>query len=497
MVNSPLQSLDFCHEAVARRGCGQGGGAMESNTARASIGTVLAGGLGFAVYAVTLQAGTHTDGRIVLATGNPHYQQLAEAYRPELERNGVRLEFRDMEGFATLKALVADKSEINAGFVKGGLVGSMQGRLATEKAKGRHVEYAKLQSLGRLFYEPIWVFTRADTPLQSLRDLTGKRIMVGTRDSGSRRIASQLLRANGISFVRDDPKLINEELSADASELLQGKADAAILILPADDDKIQSLLHVPAIRLMDFSAEADAYDNRFPALTKLVMRTGSVEFQPLIPSADITLLGTSVALVIKPELDSSLASLLTQAVMNNPKPGFDKNGDPVLFYKPGEFPSASDPEFEVPKEARQIYKTNELPFVLRLIAPFNKRIGLPYNITAYTSAHASKLILLIPALAVLVPLMRFLPVAYAWNVRRRLLYWYRQLKGLERSLDSGGAKYDLAAHQAEVERIDSHVRRLRVPLVFSSQLYDLRGHIDLVRHRIAERPPQGVRIAAE
>jgi hypothetical protein len=93
--------------------------------------------------------------------------------------------------------------------------------------------------------------------------------------------------------------------------------------------------------------------------------------------------------------------------------------------------------------------------------------------------------------------MRFLPVAYAWNVRRRLLYWYRQLKALERSLDSGGAKYDLAAHQAEVERIDSHVRRLRVPLYFSSQLYDLRGHIDLVRHRIAARPPQEVRIAAE
>jgi uncharacterized protein len=470
---------------------------MESNTAKASIGTVLAGGLGVAVYAVTLQAGSHTDGRIVLATGNTHYQQLAETYRPELERYGVRLEFRDIEGFATLKALVDDKSEINAGFVKGGLVGSMQGRLASEKAKGRHVEYAKLQSLGRLFYEPIWVFTRADTPLQSLRDLNGKRIMLGTRDSGSRRIATQLLRANGINLARDDPKLISEELSADAHELLQGTADAAMLILPADDDKIQSLLHVPAIRLMDFSAEGEAYDNRFPALTKLVMRTGSVEFQPLIPTADITLLATSVALVVKPELDASLASLLTQAIMNNPKPGFDKNGDPVLFYKPGEFPSPSDPEFEVPKEARQIYKTNELPFLLRLVAPFNKRIGLPYNITAYTSAHAAKLVLLIPALAVLVPLMRYLPVAYAWNVRRRLLYWYRQLKALERSLDSGGAKYDLAAHQAEVERIDSHVRRLRVPLYFSSQLYDLRGHIDLVRHRIAERPPQEVRIAAE
>ena len=468
---------------------------MESNTARGSIGAVLAGGLGLAVYAVTLQAGSQTDGRIVLATGNPHYQQLAESYRPELERNGVRLEFRDTEGFATLKALVDPNSDINAGFVKGGLVGSLQGRLATDKAKGRHVEYAQLQSLGRLFYEPIWVFTRHDTPLQSLRDLNGKRVMIGTRDSGSRRIASQLMRANGIG--RDGATLIGEELSADAAELLQGKADAAILILPADSDKIQALLRLQSIRLMDFSAEADAYDNRFPALTKLIMRTGSVEFQPLIPSADITLLATSVALVIRPSLDASLASLLTQAIMNNPKSGFDKNGDPVLFFKAGEFPSASDPEFEVPKEARQIYKTNELPFVLRLIAPLNKRLGLPYNVTAYASAHAAKLVLLIPVLAVLVPLMRYLPVAYAWNVRRRLLYWYRQLKALEKSLDGGGATYDPAAHRAEIERIDSRVRRMRVPLYFSHQLYDLRGHIDLVRQRLRERSSPDMRVAAE
>ena len=477
---------------------GKVGGAMESNTAKASIGTVLAGGLGVAVYAVTLQAGSHTDGRIVLATGNTHYQQLAETYRPELERNGVRLEFRDMEGFATLKALVDDKSEINAGFVKGGLVGSMQGRLATEKAKGRHVEYAKLQSLGRLFYEPIWVFTRADTPLRSLQ---GPQRQTHHARHPRQRFAAHCDPApaapTGLILCETIPSSSARSCRRTPANCCRARRTQAILILPADDDKIQSLLHVPAIRLMDFSAEAEAYDNRFPALTKLVMRTGSVEFQPLIPSADITLLATSVALVVKPELDASLASLLTQAMMNNPKPGFDKNGDPVLFYKPGEFPSPSDPEFEVPKEARQIYKTNELPFLLRLVAPFNKRIGLPYNITAYTSAHASKLVLLIPALAVLVPLMRYLPVAYAWNVRRRLLYWYRQLKALERSLDSGGAKYDLAAHQAEVERIDSHVRRLRVPLYFSSQLYDLRGHIDLVRHRIAERPPQEVRIAAE
>jgi hypothetical protein len=81
-------------------------------------------------------------------------------------------------------------------------------------------------------------------------------------------------------------------------------------------------------------------------------------------------------------------------------------------------------------------------------------------------------------------------------VRRRLVYWYRQLKALERSLDSGGAKYDPVALHEEFERIDSHVRRIRVPMYYSNQLYDLRGHIDLVRQRLAVRP-EGLRMAAE
>jgi hypothetical protein len=120
---------------------------MESNTAKASIGTVLAGGLGVAVYAVTLQAGSHTDGRIVMADRQCPLPTAGRDLAPRTGAQCVRLEFRNVGGFATLKDLTNDKSGVNAGFVKGGLVGSMQGRLASENAKGRHVEYAKLQSL--------------------------------------------------------------------------------------------------------------------------------------------------------------------------------------------------------------------------------------------------------------------------------------------------------------------------------------------------------------
>ena len=49
---------------------------------------------------------------------------------------------------------------------------------------------------------------------------------------------------------------------------------------------------------------------------------------------------------------------------------------------------------------------------------------------------------------------------------------------------------------AEFDRIDSHVRVLHVPAYYSNQLYDLRGHIDLVRQRLAVMPV-GMRMAAE
>jgi hypothetical protein len=94
------------------------------------------------------------------------------------------------------------------------------------------------------------------------------------------------------------------------------------------------------------------------------------------------------------------------------------------------------------------------------------------------------LVVLIPILAVVLPLLRALPAIYVWNVRRRLIHWYRQLNALEKRLDGGAAQNAPMAVQDEIERIDAGVRRIRMPNYFSDQLYDLRGHIDLVRQRL-------------
>jgi len=441
------------------------------------------------------------SGKVVLATGGlQHYQELGATYKRALEPYGIEIELKpSAEGFRTLRGLVSDEHQFDAGFVKGGLVGSMQGRLARAKAQEwQSRELGKLRSIGRLFYEPIWIFVRSDFAGDSLRDLKGQRILTGTRESGTRRIAGQLLRANGVDFARDDPNFIGEDLAADGGQLLAGTADAAFLIMPADAEHIQKLLRVSGLRLLNFATEADAYANRFPALTKVMLNRGAVEFDPVIPPTDVTLLATSAALVVRNDLAPSVKTLLAHAVLTNPRSGFDKVGDPVLFHRPGTFPHVSDPEYRVADEARQTFKTGELPIALRSMAPAVHEAKMPFSVTAFINDHGAQTVfLLIPSLVILFPLLRFLPSLYSWTVRRRLLYWYRQLKALERKLDLYDTAGDLASYQHEIERIDAGVRRIRHPLLFSNQFYDLRLHINLVRERLFQKPQSVIRMAAE
>ena len=205
-------------------------------------------------------------------------------------------------------------------------------------------------------------------------------------------------------------------------------------------------------------------------------------------STNITLLAAAPALVVRKDLHPALVSLLTHAASVNPKPGFDRSGEPILFYRSGQFPNANDPEYEVDPDARAYYKSGELPVLLRAVGPFSASIGAPFWITALAFLHATKFVLLaIPILSITIPMTRFLPTFYTWMIRQRLLRWYDRLKELEVTLDHDPTPAQLAEVDEGLKRIDRAVRRLRLPRHFSDQLYNLRFHIELVAQKLAPR----------
>lgn len=438
-------------------------------------------------------------GRIVIATGGGGglYQKMGETYKKALEPYGVEVVLRpDLEGINSLSAVAT--GGVHAAILKGGLVGGLQGRYATMQDHYKHDQQAgSIRSIGRLFHEPLFVFYRGPDQTKRLREFKGKRILIGASATGSRRVMAYILKANGID--PSNSQLIEKDLSDDGGEITRGEADVAFVVLPPDAIRVQKLLRVDGILLMDFSAEADAYVKRFPYLSKVVLDQGSVEFVPNdLPSADITLLATSSGLIVNRDLHPALISLLTYTAIKRPRPAFDKDGEPVLFHNPENFPNLKDPEVDVATEARSLYKTAELPFFLANLGPMAKSLGFPFWVTAFAHRNGtSLLLLLIPLLSIALPLSRILPQLYNWSQRRRLLFWYRQLKALELDLDQNPSRPKLAEMHAELDRIDDVVQRMKVPLHFSDQLYDLRGHVDLVRRRLAAREAPGLAAAAE
>jgi hypothetical protein len=155
-----------------------------------------------------------------------------------------------------------------------------------------------------------------------------------------------------------------------------------------------------------------------------------------------------------------------------------------IFQRAGEFPNGTDVEYPVAPAAIDFYK-NGPSFMQR-------------HLPLWLSVHAQRAIaVLVTALALSLPMFRFLPMAYNWLTRRRLFYWYAQLKKLEASFDASPVEQHLAETQAEIERIEEAVSHIRFPLTFSDQLYNLRSHIDIVRRKIASRKSTSGPIAAE
>jgi uncharacterized protein len=397
--------------------------------------------------------------RMIIAAaskGSPYYR-LAEQYRQFVAQSGISLEVRETSGSIENLGLLQDpNSGVALGFLQGGVANT--------------VRASQLQSIGRLFYEPVWVFYHGDEPMERLTQLSGKRILVGPPGSGTNQVATKLLTANGVTAAT--ARLINMDLPDYVEALGAGRADAGFLVLAPEANTISRLFNTTGVRLMNLT-QADAYVQRFPFLTRLELKQGVVDFARNIPSVDTKLVATTAVLVVRADLHPALVNLITQAVVEaHARPAVDADGEAPLFSSAGAFPVSDDPEFPLASEARRVYKSG--PPLLQRYLPF------------WLATLIDRLVVFaVPFLGLGLPLIRFVPLLYVWRVRRRILHWYGELKRVENTVSSDSSPADFEQAFANVDGIEAAVDRISIPLGFSNQLYDLREHIDVVRRRLA------------
>ena len=389
--------------------------------------------------------------RLVIATGGDGgaYQRFAAQYKPLIERNGVEFVERSTAGAVENLALLRspEVEELDVAFVQGGLgVGS--------DAEG-------LVSLGSVYYEPLWVFYRAKEPIDRLVQLRGKRIAIGGEGSGTRKLGLELLEASGAAAA---PTQLSPLGGLEAVEALRrGRVDAIFLVGPANSGAVWASFFGEGFRLMSF-AQADAYVRRWPFLSRLTLPRGAIDLVRDIPGSDVTLVAPVATLVARESIHPALVDLLLDTAT-------DVHGQPGLFQRAGEFPNAQQVDFPLSAAAERFYKSGRR-FLQRYL-PF------------WAANLIDRLIvLLIPLVALALPLMRIVPSLYGWRIRSRVYKWYGQLKFLEAAWRKDPNARPRAEWLKELDALDARVNRVRTPLAFANQLYILREHIGLVRRAV-------------
>src|SRR5215475_11134384 len=400
---------------------------------------------------------------VVMATAfkGSSFEYYGRQYREIFARSNIELELRETAGAVeNVKLLQDPKSGVQIGLVLGNV------------SDGKHAP--ELLSLGTVYNNPFWLFYSSNDPFDRLSQFKGKRIAAGPVGSGTRSSAEQILGKAGVNS--ENTPFLPLGGSAAVEALRDGKVDAVWILGAPDAVAVHSLLEDPGVRLMSFPT-AEAFTIIFPELVRLVLPRGVIDIDRDIPPNDVPLIGSTTKILVRSDLHPEIVQLLLQAMV-------EAHGARALFQRSGEFPNSTDTEYPVAPAAIDFYK-NGPSFMQR---------HLPLSL----SVHAQRAIaVLVTALAIGFPLFRFLPVFYNWITRRRLFYWYAQLKALETSFDADPTDRHLAEKKAKIEQIEDAVSHIRIPLTFSDQVYNLRSHIDIVRRKISSRNSTPGRIAAE
>jgi hypothetical protein len=384
-----------------------------------------------------------------MATGaeDGAYHAFGLRYREILARDGIELELRTTAGSTeNLQLLEEPDGEAEVAFLQGG-VGS-----------GR--EISGLQTLGGVFYEPIWIFWRGQVP-DTERGLEGRRVAVGEVGSGTRQAVGQMLAVNGIDPGEVDAVEIGGDEAVAA--LMDGEVDAACFVATVEAPYITTLLNVPGIRLLPFE-RAEAYRRRYRFLARVVLPRGAVDLERDLPREDVQLLAMVANLGARETLHPALGGLLIAAAE-------EVNGPGDLLAAPGQFPSTEGVVLPMNKDTRR-YLEKGPPFLQRYL-PFWAATAIDRMV-----------VLLIPLITVLYPLFKIVPPTFRWRVRSKIYRHYRELVAVEAAVRDDPSPEVIEASRGRLEAIDAALAALSVPNSYADLLYNLRLHVKLVRERL-------------
>ncbi|KPQ23017.1 MAG: TRAP transporter solute receptor, TAXI family [Halomonas sp. HL-48] len=168
------------------------------------------------------------------------------------------------------------------------------------------------RAIASVYPNAVQLVTLADSDIESLSDLEGKRVSVGAPGSGTELNARALLEANGMSYDDFTPQRLNFNETADA--IRDGDIDAGFWSVGPPTSSIMNLATTRDIRLIGLSDEeiANAREEE-EVFAPYELEEGLYEGM----DEAVQTIGIPNVLVVNSDMDEDLAYQLTQLLFEN------------------------------------------------------------------------------------------------------------------------------------------------------------------------------------
>ena len=403
--------------------------------------------VGFAVAISKLEPPPPSSLRIAAGAPGGAYYAYAERYREILARADFELEVVATVGSPeNLRLLHA--GEVSLALVQGGVLPD-GGRAQRDSSE--------LESLASLFFEPVWVFHRAGMPLEKLSELVGRRIAVGPPGSGTRALALQLLRDNGLDGSNAELLEMSSEVAATSLEA--GTIDVAMFVSSATAPVVERLIAREDVELLSIRRSL-AYRKAHAFLSPVLLGEGVLDIDRDLPRRDITLVAAAASLVARSDLHHALIPLLLRTMA-------EVHGQGTVLEIPHSVPGVESVDFALNAEAEH-YLIHGPSFLHRYL-----------GFRAATAIDRLK-ILLLPLITLLLPVFKTAPPLYRWRIRSKIYRWYEDLRWTDEVLHNDPSPEEVTVHLEELRQLEREVAQVSVPLSYMDEYYSLRVHIRMI-----------------
>ena len=175
---------------------------------------------------------------------------------------------------------------------------------------GRQIENTR--ALASVYPNAVQLVTLAESDIQSIADLAGKRVSVGAPGSGTALNARALLEANGVNYEDFTPQRLNFNETADA--IRDGDIDAGFWSVGPPTSSILNLAATRDIRLIGLSDEEIANAQEVEAVfAPYELAAGMYDGM----DEAVQTIGIPNVLVVNADMDEELAYQLTQLLFEN------------------------------------------------------------------------------------------------------------------------------------------------------------------------------------